>query len=145
MFIFLDIDGVMVPARMWKTPKLLEDGFPPFSSEAIAALKLLLEENTTVILTTSHRDRFSVGDWHKIFRKRGLDIPNLSSLPPAKTPSHRKEEIESWISTHPMSQDFLIIDDDTRLLSLPTHIRSRLLLTKPLIGLTLSSTKQFSI
>ena len=28
MIIFLDIDGVMVPAKGWKVPDQLDDGFP---------------------------------------------------------------------------------------------------------------------
>jgi hypothetical protein len=31
MLIFLDIDGVMVPAKSWERPVLLKDGFPAFS------------------------------------------------------------------------------------------------------------------
>jgi hypothetical protein len=30
MLIFLDIDGVMVCVKGWKSPELLNDGFPAF-------------------------------------------------------------------------------------------------------------------
>ena len=31
MLFFLDIDGVMVPAKGWKSPEFLDDGFPAFN------------------------------------------------------------------------------------------------------------------
>ena len=46
MLIFLDIDGVMVPAKSWKSPELLDDGFPEFSSAATRVLNLIISENT---------------------------------------------------------------------------------------------------
>ncbi len=55
MFIFLDIDGVMVPAQGWKSPELLNDGFPVFSNKASRVLQSLISEDTTVMLTTSHK------------------------------------------------------------------------------------------
>jgi hypothetical protein len=42
MLIFLDIDGVMVPAKGWQRPELLSDGFPVFSLNAVNALKKLI-------------------------------------------------------------------------------------------------------
>lgn len=44
MLLFLDIDGVMVPAKSWERPALLDDGFPAFSSKTIAALQRLIFE-----------------------------------------------------------------------------------------------------
>jgi|GEM_PF-5675807 len=38
MIILLDIDGVMVHAKDWSLPPVLEDGFSRFTSEAIEAL-----------------------------------------------------------------------------------------------------------
>lgn len=48
MLLFLDIDGVMVPAKSWETPALLVDGFPAFSSRAIAALQRLISEGASL-------------------------------------------------------------------------------------------------
>ena len=52
MLYFLDIDGVMVPAEAWKSPELLNDGFPAFSSKATSTLQHLLSEDDIVMLTT---------------------------------------------------------------------------------------------
>jgi hypothetical protein len=50
MLLFLDIDGVMVPAKSWKNPELLNDGFPAFSSKASNALQHLISENPPLCL-----------------------------------------------------------------------------------------------
>ena len=60
MLLFLDIDGVMVPAKSWKSHEFLDDGFPAFSKKAILALQYLISEETTVLLTTSHKSKFSL-------------------------------------------------------------------------------------
>jgi hypothetical protein len=47
MLIFLDIDGVMVPAKGWKSPELPDDWFPAFSDTASRVLQNLVSEDTT--------------------------------------------------------------------------------------------------
>ena len=112
MLIFLDIDGVLVPATSWKTPELLEDGFPMFTQKATKALQNILSPSTRVILSTSHRDRYSIDQWKEIFKKRGLHIENLERLAPARIPTKRKDEIQEWFNSHPVPDKFVIIDDD---------------------------------
>jgi len=80
MFIFLDIDGVMVPAKSWQIPELLPDGFPAFSRSAIRVLQRFLDERTTVILTTSHKSSYSLNEWKQIFKRRGLVLFNVMTL-----------------------------------------------------------------
>ncbi len=55
LYIFLDIDGVMVPAKGWKAPELMTYGFLNFSAKAVAALHTLLAPDAVIILTTSHK------------------------------------------------------------------------------------------
>ena len=136
MLIFLDIDGVMVPATGWKTPQNLADGVPMFTKRAIDALRNLISENSTVILSTSHRARFTDNEWKKIFKIRGIDVSNLSSLGSNSDFKKRKDEILEWINTHQVTEDFVIIDDDTSLNALPENLKERLILTRSLIGLT---------
>lgn len=76
----LDIDGVMVPAAGWKTPENLADGFPMFSKKAVHALKSLLDGDIEIVLTTSHRARFTLLEWKMIFERRGLAIQKISCL-----------------------------------------------------------------
>jgi len=81
MRLFLDIDGVMVPAKGWKQPELLSDGFPAFSSKAIHVLRNLVSEDTLVMLITSHRGSFSVDEWKAIFKLRGIDVEHIVCFP----------------------------------------------------------------
>jgi HAD domain in Swiss Army Knife RNA repair proteins len=136
MLIFLDIDGVMVPATSWKTPQNLEDGIPMFTQRATDALNSLISNDTIVILSTSHRTRFTNSEWKKIFERRGLKIAELSSLGPNNDFKKRKDEILGWFNINHVVGDFVIIDDDTSLNALPKNLKEHLILTSPLIGLT---------
>lgn len=82
MLIFLDIDGVMAPAKSWQRPDILEDGFVDFSSKAVRVLQDVLAQNadTTIVLTTSHKSRFSHSEWKDIIQRRGLNMNQLKSL-----------------------------------------------------------------
>lgn len=136
MLIFLDIDGVMVPATGWKTPENLEDGMPMFTLKSIEALKSLISGGTTVILSTSHRNRFSLIEWKGIFERRGLRIKNLSTLGLNDDHKTRKDEILGWFNVNNVLEDFVIIDDDTRLNGLPEDLKEHLILTRSSVGLT---------
>jgi hypothetical protein len=136
MFIFLDIDGVMVSAKSWKRPELLDDGFPEFSSKAARVLQSLISDDTTVVLTTSHKSRFTILEWKKIFQKRGLQISRLKSLDDNVNFLSRKDEVLNWFNVNPVPEEFIIIDDDKSLNGLPPFLKERLILTSPMIGLT---------
>lgn len=136
MLIFLDIDGVMVPAKSWKSPELLNDGFPAFSSKASSVLQSLISEGTTVILTTSHKSNYTIDDWKDIFRKRGIDLKKIKTLDNNLANLSRKDEILNWFDSNNINETFVIIDDDKSLNSLPDFLKRNLILTSPLIGLT---------
>lgn len=135
--ILLDIDGVMVPAKSWSPPPQLEDGFSIFSSKAVQALnEILSQSGADILLTTSHKHRFSVGQWKKIFEKRGIIIHGLSRLPENKNYLSRLAEIQNWLATRGQAESFVIIDDDKSLNDLPRSIKERLIQTQPMIGLS---------
>lgn len=136
MLIFLDIDGVMVPAASWKVPEILEDGFPMFTEKSIKGLKTLLSSDTKIILSTSHRDRFTIEKWKEIFAKRGLQVKNLDRLPSSNMHGKRKDEIMQWFSTHRRPKNFIIIDDDNTLHDLPRDLKDHLVIASSLVGLT---------
>jgi len=145
MLIFLDIDGVMVPAKSWISPELLDDGFPAFSVSASLALRQLIAKNVTVMLTTSHKSNFTIQQWHSIFKKRGIEIPLLKSLPENKTMLSRKDEILKWFNQNPIDEEFLIIDDDSSLNDLPINLKKHLIQTSPYIGLSEDHLRQLKL
>jgi hypothetical protein len=136
MLFFLDIDGVMVPAKGWKSPELLNDGFPAFSSKASLTLQNLLAEGDTIMLTTSHKSKFSMEEWKNIFYNRGINIEKIKTLPENRNNLSRKDEILNWFSANNIEEDFVIIDDDRSLNELPGFLKENLVQTSPYIGLT---------
>ena len=133
----MDIDGVMAPAKSWQRPDILEDGFVDFSSKAVRVLQDILAQNTdtTIILTTSHKSRFSLSQWKIIFERRGLNVNKLESLNDNTNFQSRKVEILNWFVSNDIHEDFIIIDDDKSLNDLPKFYKDRLVLTSTLIGL----------
>jgi len=129
-YILLDIDGVMVPINSWKAPAMANDGFPQFSEASVSALnKILAETGASLLLTTSHKDKMDIFKWYDIFNRRGVNPVSISIMPTGK---NRFEEILNW----EVSDDFIIIDDDTSLNDLPIELKTRLITTSPMIGLT---------
>jgi hypothetical protein len=126
----------MVPAKGWKVPDFLDDGFPAFSSKASYALKNLLSENDTVVLTTSHKANYSIQEWKDIFSNRGITLSNILALPENTNNLSRKEEIVNWVNLNPLNEKFIIIDDDKSLNELPGFLKENLIQTSPYIGLT---------
>jgi hypothetical protein len=136
MVILLDIDGVMVPAKSWKTPEFLADGFSAFSNKSVGTLQRLISEDTTVVLTTSHKANFTIEEWKKIFKNRGINIKNLRSLPFNSNNLSRKDEIINWFNNNSVDENFIIIDDDKSLNELPDSLKENWVQTSPYIGLT---------
>lgn len=133
MKIFLDIDGVMVPLRK-QLPTRLKDDFPIFSSESVSALNKLINDETEIILTTSHKSRFSISEWKNIFKARGIEIKNLSRLDDTEC-LNRRDEILKWFDTNGLPDKYIILDDDKSLNDLPPGIKEHLILTSSMIGL----------
>lgn len=135
MFILLDLDGVMIPAASWKAPEFLDDDFPSFSLKAAKALnKIIAITNASILITSSHKSRYNDEQWVQIFKKRGLFV-KISKLDSANESKGRKFEIMHWFNSYKPHQSFVILDDDKSLNDLPQHIKDRLILTSPLIGL----------
>ena len=136
MLFFLDIDGVMVPAKGWKSPEFLNDGFPAFSTKATLILQNLILEDDTIMLTTSHKSKFSIEEWINIFKNRGIRVRKIKSLPENVNNLSRKDEIINWFNVNNVDENFVIIDDDKSLNELPISLKNNLIQTSPYIGLT---------
>lgn len=136
MLLFLDIDGVLVPAKSWQKPELLNDGFPAFSLQAVQVLQQIIADDTTVMLTSSHKSRFTIAQWKEIFLKRGLHIQQLQTLPENTNSLNRKDEVLNWFGLNNVKDKFVIIDDDKSLNDLPKTLKEKFILTSSIIGLT---------
>lgn len=140
MILFLDIDGVMVHANPHKIVDLEDDGFYKFSINAINALNSFDLTDFKVVLSSSHRFRFSVVEWKRIFQRRGINFNEISIIDYSLELRYsRKEEVENWIIEHGINpEDMLIIDDDKSLNGLREEYKRRLVLTNSYTGLTSS-------
>lgn len=135
VLIFLDIDGVMLPAKSWEKPELLNDGFMSFDKKAVQAINQILGPGDTIIITSSHRTKYSISKWIEIFQHRGINIGEINLLPVFPNCKSRKEELLHFFENNIPNEDFLIIDDDKSLLDLPSSYKDKLILTSSLIGL----------
>lgn len=137
MLVLLDIDGVMVPANSWKRPEFLNDGFPAFSNRATQALqRIIFETGATIVLTTSHKFTYTLEQWKNIFEERGIKINTIDRLSENTNHLSRKEEILNWLHTNTINEEFIIIDDDKSLNSLPDFLKEKLIQTSATVGLT---------
>ena len=135
MLIFLDIDGVMVPAKSWKSPELMNDGFPAFSNKSVAVLQKLISSDVTIMLTTSHKSNHTLEEWKNIFKNRNIDANKIKSLLENIKNLSRKDEVLNWFNLNNVNEPFLIIDDDKSLNDLPDYLKKNLVQTSAQIGL----------
>lgn len=135
MKVFLDIDGVMVHANPHRKVEMEEDGFYKFKSVAVSAINTI--EKAEIILSTSHRHRFSIEQWEIMFESRGIIFSEITIIEDDYSIHiSRKEEIENWIDTHHIDyEDLIIIDDDKSLNDLKKELKERLVLTSSYVGL----------
>jgi len=137
MLILLDIDGVLVPANSWRKPEFHADGFPMFNSRSAQALqRILTETNASVLLTTSHKTKYTAAEWRGMLRSRGITPKKLNRLNTNTLLTSRKDEILEWYMKKHVDEEFVIIDDDKMLNDLPENIKANLVLTSSSVGLT---------
>ena len=99
----------------------------------IYVLNNILEKtNAKIILTTSHKSNYTNEQWTILFKNRNIDAV-IETLPKNVDNLSRKDEIINYLDSN--LDDYLIIDDDSQLNTLPSHIKEKLILTSPLIGL----------
>ncbi len=135
MLILLDIDGVMVTTPSWKKVEILNDQFSSFNERAVINLqKIISETNASIVLTTSHKSRFTIHEWKNIFNRRGVTVDSLYCLDNNVNYLSRKDEILNWLGKG-ITESFVIIDDDKSLNDLPNKIKNKCVITSSMIGL----------
>lgn len=140
MKILLDFDGVLITAPAWKQAPLHPDGFLMFNECCVKNLNKIITatQANTIVLTTTHRIKYSIIEWKNLFKNRGItisDIEKVNNCNKLELMPKRKIEIEEWADGQ-APLNFLILDDDLSLHELPPHIKSRWVKTSPLIGLS---------
>jgi 16S rRNA C1402 (ribose-2'-O) methylase RsmI len=137
MLVYLDIDGVMVPANSWRRPEILEDGFPDFSPNAVKSLERIISHSSAnIVLTTSHKNKFTLKEWKTIFKRRNINVNKITRLPKNINHLNRKEELINWFTAKHLKDNFIIIDDDKSLNGLPDFLKDKLIQTSGSVGLT---------
>ena len=137
MLLYLDIDGVMVPANSWRKLEILEDGFPEFSIKAVRALnRIISHSDANIVLTTSHKHNFTLKEWNNIFKVRNIKVNKITRLPENTNYWNRKDELMSWFNESHQNEKFIIIDDDKSLNALPEYLKNRLIQPSASVGLT---------
>ena len=137
MLLYLDIDGVMIPANSWRRPEMLEDGFPEFSLKAVRSLdRIISNSSANIVLTTSHKHKYTLKEWNTIFKRRNINVNKITRLPKNTNHLNRKDELIHWFDAKHLKDKFLIIDDDKSLNALPKFLKDRLIQTSGSVGLT---------
>lgn len=140
---FLDIDGVMVSGNSLKPVITDVDGFYKFEDDAVNSLNAVLKSDDEIILSTSHRFSYTIEDWKKILKRRGITETNVSMVEVVMdviAGSARCSEIMFWVHRCRFEyDDVVIIDDDKSLNDLPKGLKERLVLTDSFFGLQTSS------
>lgn len=129
----------MVTTPPWKPACILEDGFMAFNPNAVENLKYVLKEtNAAIVISSSHKNKYSLHQWRNIFIHRGIVAKDIRCVP--QQSFSRIEEIIVYVSD--ITENYVIIDDDKSLNDLPVHIKDRLVLTSSLIGLDSEGAKE---
>lgn len=138
MTILLDIDGVLVTTHAWRKVETMPDGFMKFDEEAANNLAALLKEtNASIVLTTTHRISRNEEKWTALFKDRGFVFNSLTKVNGStkiEQLTERYKEVKEWVETAGKNENYVVIDDDTSLYALPESIKSRWVVTKPLVG-----------
>jgi hypothetical protein len=138
MIILLDIDGVLETTPTWRQVELHTDGFMRLNDNALENLSILHRKtNASIVLTTTHRISYDEAKWKEIFSSRGLFFENISKINDKAELNQlldRGAEIKEWVENKGQNQNYVIIDDDSSINSLPDKIKERWVSTKPLIG-----------
>lgn len=133
--IFLDIDGVLnsetdfVEAGMYghepnATKYTLKSGrevLLPISSGKLALLEMIIAAtDAKIVITSTWREEFKLGDIHEKFRVRGFRLPRTCIIGKTKdsirrmSSDHtytRSSEISDWLSEKDDIESYVILDD----------------------------------
>lgn len=132
--LFLDLDGVLITTRPWQQDVLGEDGYSLFKVKLVANLnKLLKKGRFEILLSSSRRTALPLDKFNRIFENRGIRDKITDYTPISFEKRSRKQELEEYITQNRI-KNFLILDDDKSLNGLDKKLKTKLVLTKYMLG-----------
>ena len=115
--LFLDIDGVLNSKIFYKYIYKREDTSSRFDPYCVILVKKLVEEFDLKIVITS---TWRVGSINRLIKEleenNFRDYLHKDWLTPVVRPASRGKEIGLWLDKHPEVQQYLILDDNHKLL-----------------------------
>lgn len=134
IYLFLDLDGVLITTPSWKADEIDEDGYSRFNSNCVNELNNLLNQaNFQIWLSSSRRKVKPLEEFNQIFKNRGITGRIIGYLPDYKDCKTRKDEVLKFVSENDLTK-FIILDDDNSLNSLPDCYKRKFVKTDHLIG-----------
>lgn len=135
--ILLDFDGVMVSGSSWKLIDNELDGFYKFNDLAIKKFNEIASryDEVDVIITSSHRNRFTNLEWGVMLSNRGLDFTSITVANKQFILGESRLTLVNDIMNVEYDGETLILDDDKSLLNLEYDRLCKLMLTDTHIGL----------
>ena len=136
IYLFLDLDGVLITTPSWKSDEIDEDGYSKFNLKCVKKFNELLSTNRFQIwLSSSRRKGKTLEEFNQIFTNRKINGRISAFLPLYDDCNSRKDEILKFISEKNIV-NFIILDDDKSLNSLELEYKRKLVLTDHMIGFT---------
>ena len=116
--IFLDLDGVLVPARLLcRVTAQRESLAEALEPRAIALLNdLVARAKAQIVISSSWRELFELAELRTLLEHAGL-CGLIVDMTPIGTPAGgaraaaRGHEIQQWLDQHPAVSSFVILDD----------------------------------
>ena len=135
--LFLDIDGVLNSKFYYKYIYKAEEGGSRFDPYCVILVKKLVEEfSLKVVISSTWRDGAMNRLVNELNANDFTDYLHEDWLTPVVRPASRGKEIELWLDEHSEVKDYLILDDNQKLLD---HQMDKFVQTSAFMGMVQES------
>jgi hypothetical protein len=114
--IFLDIDGVLLPARAY-VMRTQARRLPPFDPIGVSMVTRLCEETgAKLVISSTWRKRRPRAEMCVVLLENGFEAPGALMHEDWATPvldsQPRGQQIAAWLRNHPTVETYVALDDD---------------------------------
>jgi len=135
--LFLDIDGVLNSRFYYKYIYKPEEGGSRFDPYCVILVKKLVEEfSLKIVISSTWRDGAMNRLVNELDANDFTDYLHEDWLTPVVRPASRGKEIELWLEEHSEVKDYLILDDNQKMLD---YQISKFVQTSALMGMVQES------